>query len=133
MPTTQIIQDADVELGTDAKTLTETIHALYDCAAACTACADACLAEDDPASMRRCITLDNVCADICTATAQALGRIASGSYEVLQAQLEACVVACHECAAECRDHAEMHQHCAACAEVCDRTEQAAKELLEAIS
>lgn len=132
MSHTQIITDANVTLGTDAETLTRTIETLYECAAACTACADACLAEDEPQKLRRCITLDNVCADICTATAASLGRIASGSYEVLRAQLEACVVACRECGEECRSHAEMHEHCAACAEVCERTERAAKELLEAI-
>lgn len=129
----KIIEDADVELATDAETLMNAIDTMFECAASCTACADACLAEEQPDKLRRCITLDNVCAEICTATARTLARISSGSYDVLRAQLQACIVACRECAEECRSHGEMHEHCAVCAEVCERTERVAGELLEAVA
>ena len=127
-----IIEDANVELAVDAATLGEAIHVFQECAAACTACADACLAEDGVEDLRDCITLDNVCAEVCTATANVMSRIAYGSYDVLRAQLEACVVACRTCAEECESHGEMHDHCAACAEQCRETARVAQELIDAL-
>lgn len=44
----------------------------FDCAQACTACADACLGEQKPDMLTRCIRLNLDCADLCAAT----GRIA---------------------------------------------------------
>ena len=129
----KVIANANVQLATDAETLGNVIDTLFECAASCTACADACLAEDDPAKLRDCITLDNVCAEICTATARSLARITQGSYSVLKKQLEACIEACRTCGDECRSHGEMHAHCAACADACENAEQAARELLEAMS
>lgn len=128
----RIIETAPVKLAVDAATLGEAIHTFQECAAACTACADACLAEDEVEQLRNCITLDNVCAEICTATANVMSRIAYGSYDVLKAQLQACIEACRVCGDECRSHADMHEHCAACAEQCERTEQVARDLLDAL-
>lgn len=128
----KVIADANVNLATDAESLMQAIDTFFECAASCTACADACLAEDEPQKLRDCITLNNVCAEICTATGRSLARITQGSYAVLGKQLEACIEACRACGDECRSHAQMHTHCAACAEVCERAEQAAKELLEAL-
>lgn len=129
----EVIADANVKLATDADTLGGVIDTLFECAASCTVCADACLAEDDPRKLRDCITLNNVCAEICTATARSLARVTQGSYAVLRKQLEACIEACRTCGEECRSHAEMHAHCAACADACDDAEQAAREMLEAMS
>ena len=42
------------ELGLPADHLAAAIEACFDCAQTCTACADACVGEDDVASMRRC-------------------------------------------------------------------------------
>lgn len=128
----KVIGAANVELATDADTLGNAIDMLFECAASCTACADACLAEDDPSKLRDCITLDNVCAEICTATARSLARITQGSYSVLAKQLEACIEACRVCGEECRRHADMHEHCAACADVCESTEKVARDLLDAL-
>ncbi|MDX1658244.1 MAG: hypothetical protein R3343_05440 [Nitriliruptorales bacterium] len=128
----RIIETAPVKLAVDAETLGEAIHTFQECAAACTACADACLAEDDVEGLRDCITLDNVCAEICTATANVMSRIAYGSYDVLRAQLEACVAACRACADECDSHGDMHDHCRACAQQCRETEKVARELLDAL-
>jgi hypothetical protein len=127
-----VIADADVTLATDAETLARCIDAFLACAAACTACSAACLAEEGVADLRDCIATDDVCAEVCTATARVAARIAKGSWDVLRAQLEACLVACQRCGADCRQHADMHDHCRACAEACERGETAARTLLDAI-
>lgn len=129
----KVIAEANVKLATDADTLGNAIDVLFECAASCTVCADACLAEDEPEKLRDCITLDNVCAEICTATARSLARVTQGSYAVLRKQLEACIEACRTCAEECRSHGEMHAHCAACADACEEGEKVARKLLEAMS
>lgn len=103
-----------------------------ECAAACTACADACLAEDMVSELRTCIRLDLNCATISAATATVLGRVAEQSEPVVRAQLAACIAACRECGDVCASHAGMHAHCAACADACRACQQACSELLEAM-
>ncbi len=63
-------------LSIDTDRLATTIDALSDCAQACTADTDADLSEDNLAEMVRCIRLCLDCADICTATAGILSRLA---------------------------------------------------------
>lgn len=117
----------------DAEQLAATIDALYDCAQACTACADACLSEDAVADLVKCIQLDLTCADVCLATGQALSRQTEYDANLTKALLEACVRSCRSCAEECERHAEMGMdHCRACAEACRRCEQACQRLIEAI-
>ena len=48
---------------------------------------------------------------------------------VTRGQLQACVAACGVCAAECEQHAGMHEHCRVCAEACRECEEACRELL----
>lgn len=127
-----LIDDSRSELAVDPETLAEALHAFAECAAACTACSAACLAEDDPAALRECIALDDVCAQICSATTLVASRLTSGSWEVLAAQLAACETAAEACARSCREHAEHHEHCARCAEACDRAARAARTLLDAL-
>ena len=38
--------------------------------------------------------------------------------------------ACLACAEECREHAEMHEHCRVCADVCESCERACQALLK---
>lgn len=132
MTLTAIIDDSRSELAVDSATLADALEAFTACAVACTACSAACLAEDDPAALRECIALDDVCAQVCAATALVAGRLTSGSWEVLAAQLEACEAATAACARSCREHADHHEHCARCAEACDRAGRAARTLLDAL-
>lgn len=101
------------------------------CAQACIACADACLGEEMVAELRRCITVDLGCADLCEATGAILSRQTSYDAGLSRAALEACREACRICADECERHAEMHEHCRICAEACRRCEQACAALLAA--
>ena len=90
----------------------ESRRAIDDCAAACLQCATGCLSEDDPTLMRRCITLDLQCADVCRLAA---GSLARGDAN-LKAVLLLCADACHICAQECGKHSA--SHCQECANSC---------------
>ena len=116
----------------DADALVACIQAAHDCAAACTACADACLAEDDVASMRACIRRDLDCADIATTTAKVLSRQVAMDLGLVRVVLEACAVAAKRCAVECELHADMHDHCRICAEACTRLYSTSRALLESL-
>src|SRR5699024_1752734 len=103
------------------------------CAQTCTACADACLAEEKVADLRNCIRLNLDCADLCATTGNILSRRTGSNIATVKAALEACRTACAECAIECEKHAGMHEHCRVCAEACRKCEQACADLLATIS
>lgn len=112
--------------------LSDAIDALYACAQACTACADACLGEEMLANLRRCITLDLTCADICLATGAALSRQTEADGVPLRHLLEACIEVCRVCAEECDRHADMHEHCQVCAGACRACEEKCRAVLEVL-
>lgn len=116
----------------DEDVLTECIEACFQCAQACTACADACLNEDGDMDLRYCIRTDLDCADICETTGKILSRQTEPSWDLIKAQVGACLRACQECGEECRRHAEHHEHCKVCGEACRRCEQACDQLLNEI-
>ena len=119
---------ADVPVG--AAELATAIDACLTCVQACTACADSDLIEPDVATLRACVAINLVCADICDATARVLSR--PGQWDLLTArdQLVTCVRSCTACAEECDRHAEHHRHCAICAAVCRACVRACTALLE---
>jgi hypothetical protein len=88
-------------LSLDADRLATTIDALSDCAQACTADTDADLSEDNLAEMVRCIRLCLDCADICTATAGILSRLAEYDASATRPLLQACAAICASCGDEC--------------------------------
>lgn len=108
------------------------VTAAAECAAVCITCADACLEEDDPSSLRKCIRGNLDCADICAVTGRLIARPASQDRKTLRAQLEACVAACRACAAECGEHADMHEHCRICAESCRACADACDRMMKAL-
>ena len=116
----------------DRDLLLRCIEACIDCAATCTSCADADLAEPDVAEMVRCIRLCLDCADTCQATGRILIRQTEPDLGVLRAEIEACVATCRASAEECDKHASHHEHCRICAEVCRRCERACEDLLATI-
>jgi hypothetical protein len=109
--------------------LGEVLDALLECSQICTHCADACLAEEMAADLRRCIRLNLDCAALCATAAAILARQTQGDAAVVRATIEACVVACEACAAECERHAEMHEHCRICAERCRNCADACRQAL----
>jgi hypothetical protein len=116
----------------DRDLLLRCIEECIDCAATCTSCADADLAEPDVAELVRCIRLCLDCADACEATGRILIRQTEPDLGVLRAEIEACAATCRACAEECEKHASHHKHCRICAEVCHRCERACEDLLATI-
>ena len=131
--TTAMLDTYPGSFGFDAGQLAGALDALAECARTCNQCADACMAEDDPAAMVQCIRLDLDCADICTATGRVLGRQTGYDPAITRAQLESCVLACRACGDECQSHAASMEHCRVCAESCRRCEAVCRELLDTIS
>ena len=112
--------------------LVQCIEACFDCAHSCNACADACLAEQHIDMLRRCIRLNQDCADICIATGNVLSRQFAADPRILRAQLEACLVACQMCGDECSKHAQMHEHCRVCGDACRACAQACQAAISAL-
>jgi hypothetical protein len=126
-----ILQTHPRPLVADAGGLARCVDECGECAGHCTICADASLAEDDVRDMERCLRLCLDCADTCVATARILARQTSADPAIQHRQLEACLIACGNCAAECERHAQQHEHCRLCAEECRRCERACQDLLAA--
>ena len=108
------------------------VQAAAECASVCTTCADACLEEDDPSSLRACIRGNLDCADICAVTGRLIARPAAQDRDTLRHQLEACASACRSCADECDKHAGKHDHCRICAESCRECAEACDRMMEAL-
>jgi hypothetical protein len=116
----------------DRDLLLRCIEDCIDCAATCTSCADADLAEPDVQELVRCIRLCLDCADTCEATGRILIRQTEPDLGVVRAEIEACAVACWASAEECEKHASHHEHCRICTQVCRRCEQSCRDLLATI-
>ena len=72
--TGQMLDAYPKDLGqVDRTRLEACIAACFECAQVCTACADACLAEDVVADLTKCIRTNLDCADVCETT----GRVVS--------------------------------------------------------
>src|SRR5262245_10160485 len=91
------------------------IEATLECASACTACADASLAEEDVEDLRACIARCLDCADVCAVTARVLIRRTAADPALEVAIISVCARVCGWCAEECERHADHHEHCRICA------------------
>lgn len=118
------------EAGTQQQALTACFEACADCAQACIACADACLGEANVADLVTCVRLNQDCAELCEATGNILTRQVSLDWDIAEAALRACTIACGKCAEECERHAQHMQHCRECAEACRSCQRACDELAQ---
>jgi hypothetical protein len=116
----------------DLEAAARCIETCGQCAASCTICADADLAEPDVAEMLRCIRLCLDCADACIAAGRVVGRQTERDRAILRGVLEACRTACSACAEECARHASHHEHCRLCEQDCRDCEAACAALLATI-
>lgn len=128
--TMPMLETCPAEISLDRARLAGTIDALIECSEACTACADACLSEPMVGDLVKCIRTNLDCADVCAATARVLSRQTGYDANISRSLLQACLMACHSCGAECSRHAGMHEHCRICAEACLACEQACRALFE---
>lgn len=108
------------------------IEDCYACAQICTICADACLGEPNVTELTQCIRRNLDCADICSAAGAMVSRRTGSNAEVLRATITACLEACRICGEECRKHAQMHEHCRICADVCDSCREACHLVLQQV-
>jgi hypothetical protein len=131
MHVSQMIETSPNESLFATDSLTACIEACFDCSQTCIACADACLGEEEIDMLRRCIRLDQDCADICLATGRVLSRRQHVEPELVRAQLEACLLACQLGEAECSRHASHHEHCRVCAEACRACARACEVVISA--
>jgi hypothetical protein len=127
----RMISTTQHRLDADRTALADCIAACLECEQACTSCADACLGEKQVLDLRRCIRLNQDCADICAATARVMSRFFESDAAMTLAQLEACARACATCGAECHRHESHHEHCKVCADACRRCEEQCRSALRA--
>jgi hypothetical protein len=106
--------------------------AASECSLVCTTCADACLEESDPSEVRKCIRLNQDCADIAAVTARLISRPGEQDKAVLRAQIVTCATSCRACADECDRHSEKMEHCRICAESCRKCAEACDAMLKAL-
>jgi hypothetical protein len=116
----------------DHKALLRCAEECLDCAASCTACADASLSESDLPELVRVIRLCIDCADACDSTGRVVVRQTQPDLGLIRGVVEACAAACLACAEECEQHAAHHEHCRVCAEVCRRCKQACDDVVAGI-
>ncbi len=97
---------------TEQSNLRACIEACEEAIHACQECAAADIREGDG----DCALINLDCADICSATMNALARgsVHHGDFCRL------CAHICRACAAECAKHAEHHAHCARCQQACEK-------------
>jgi hypothetical protein len=133
MPVREMIDAYPAEINLDRGMIADAVQATIECAQTCTACADACLSEDQLEQLRKCIRSDLDCADICDTTARVLSRHTGYDANITRAQLQACIQACHSCGEECEAHAGKHEHCRICAQTCRRCAEVCQSLLGRIS
>src|SRR4051812_39881439 len=84
--------------------LIQCIEACFDAAQTTVACADACLAEPNPAHLARCIRINGEASDIFTTTGRLLSRRLPSDPQIWDSQLQAAAVAARMCAEECETH-----------------------------
>lgn len=80
--------------------LAECIEVCFEYTQTCSACADACLGEEQMRQLIACIRLNEVCADICATMGTALSRIAHADVIPTRSLLDACADVCARCAQE---------------------------------
>lgn len=99
-------------MANEQRSLKECIEACEEAIHACQSCAAADIREGSS----NCALINLDCADICSATMNALARGSEhhGDFCAL------CAHICRECAAVCAMHAKEHAHCAQCQSACER-------------
>ncbi len=127
--TEQILQSHPCQSQIDMDMLLDCVNACFDTVQACSACAAACLSEENIRPLVRCIRMNQDCSDIAGVTGKMLVRLNSTDWSILRSQLLACAAACHECAAECESNRRQYEYCHETMEVCRYSEESIKTLL----
>ena len=108
-----MMADSPMMAGMDMTAMQNLVEASAACEQACVMCSGSAMEMDDCAAM--CMNMAEM-ADTCM---RMMMRPAGYDMEVMSAMMTACVTMARACAAECRMHADMHDHCRYCAMACD--------------
>src|SRR5262245_27795464 len=134
MTTTMEMLDTDPSAALlDKQVLARCIDTCLECVQACTTCADADLGEKMVADLVKCARLNLDCADMCGTTARVLSRQTGYDRDLTRSVVQAFAQACRVSGDECGRHAQMHEHCRVCAEVCHRCQHVCEEVLAVIA
>jgi hypothetical protein len=115
--------------GMDMSAMQECIEACSAAAMASTMCADACMSD----GTMRCAAMCMNMADVATATMRMMMRPTGYDMAAMQSMMSACMAMGEACAAECRMHADMHDHCRICAMACEAMVDACKRAMASMS
>jgi len=107
------VGDMPVDMGA----MQECIQSLNACSMAATMCAGADMGEGE--AMAKCTAMCSNMADMADACMRMMMRPLGMDMSVMNAMLTACKTMGAACAAECRMHAEMADHCRYCAMACE--------------
>src|ERR1700737_2584939 len=110
------------------RTLAPELEAVMECEQASTSCAMAVIGEGEDTAVATRRALD--CADVCQATLRVLSRASSTDAMLMQALVQACIIACEGSHLECGRHAEHHEHCRLHSEAAERAAMALQDLLD---
>ncbi len=122
MPMTGMAMDMDM--------MQKCIEACSAASMAATMCADADMGDAASTdSMARCASMCMNMADVATTMMRMMMRTNGHDMAVMMPMMEACMAMGTACAAECRMHADMHDHCRICAMACDAMVEACSSMM----
>jgi hypothetical protein len=127
----QLLDSAPGAITSDTEVLAASIEACFDCAQACTICADTCLRANVDSRLSAHVRRNLDCADICLATGRVLSRQTGQDLGIVMAMLEACIRSCRGCADDCAEQPDIAV-CGLCVQACRRCERACDDLMAAL-
>ncbi len=116
------------EMGMDMTMMQKCIEACSAAEMAATMCADA----DTGEGMARCASMCMNMADVAMATMRMMMRSAGMDPAVMSSMMASCIAMGEACAAECRMHADDHDHCRICAMACEAMVKACTDMMAAM-
>ena len=114
--------------GVDMAMMQECIEACSAVSMTATMCADADAGEDMAKRAAMCANM----ADVATSTMRMMMRPTGYDMGVMRAMMTACMTMGEACAAECRMHAEMAEHCRICAMACEAMVETCRKTMDAM-
>ena len=109
---------------------------MQECLEACSAvsmCATMCADADMGEGMGRCAVMCSNMADVASTTMRMMMRPSGYDMGVMRAMMSACMTMGEACAAECRMHAEMSEHCRICMMACDAMVASLRKMTDSMS
>jgi hypothetical protein len=123
------MMDGDMGMKMDMALMQEVIETCSAASIAATMCADA----DTGADMARCCSMCMNTADVATTMMRMTARPMGYDMTVMSTMMTACIAMGEACAAECRMHAEMDEHCRICAMACDAMVDACRRAMSTMA